>query len=59
VPELRDDPSLKDINDVATLAKTYKDTKAFVGSSIRPPGPDASPEAKKYRAGDVIVISAT
>jgi hypothetical protein len=45
-PELRDDPSLKDIPDVVTLAKTYRDTKAFVGSSIRPPGPDASPEAK-------------
>jgi hypothetical protein len=47
VPELRDDPSLKDFNDVATLAKSYKETKAFVGSSIRPPGPDASPEARK------------
>jgi hypothetical protein len=47
VPELRDDPSLKDFNDVATLAKSHKETKAFVGSSIRPPGPDASPEARK------------
>jgi hypothetical protein len=46
-PELRDDPSLKDYNDVTSLAKSHKDTKAFVGSSIRPPGPDASPEAKK------------
>jgi hypothetical protein len=47
VPELRDDPSLKDFNDLPTLAKSYRETKAFVGSSIRPPGPDASPEAKK------------
>jgi hypothetical protein len=46
VPELRDDPSLKDFNDLPTLAKSYKETKAFVGSSIRPPGPDASPEAR-------------
>lgn len=45
-PALRDDPSLKDINDVVTLAKTYRDTKAFVGSSLRPPGPNAS-EAEK------------
>lgn len=47
VPELRDDPSLKDFNDVATLAKSHRETKAFVGSSIRPPGPDATPEARK------------
>lgn len=47
VPELRDDPSLKDFNDLPTLAKSYKETKAFVGSSIRPPGPDASAEARK------------
>jgi hypothetical protein len=47
VPELRDDPSLKDFNDLPALAKSYKETKAFVGSSIRPPGPDASPEARK------------
>lgn len=46
-PELRDDPSLKDFNDIATLAKSFKETKAFVGTSIRPAGPDASPEAKK------------
>jgi hypothetical protein len=46
-PELRDDPSLKDFNDLPSLAKSYKEQKAFVGSSIRPPGPDASPEARK------------
>lgn len=45
-PELRDDPSLKDFNDVTTLAKSLIETKKFVGSSIRPPGPDASPEVK-------------
>lgn len=47
VPELRDDPSLKDFNDVQALAKSHRETKAFVGSSIRPPGPDATPEARK------------
>lgn len=46
-PELRDNPSLKDFNDVTALAKSFIDTKAHVGSSIRPPGPDASAEAKK------------
>jgi hypothetical protein len=45
-PELRDDPSVKDFNTVTDLVKSYKETKAFVGSSIRPPGPDASPEAR-------------
>jgi hypothetical protein len=44
--ELKGDPSLKDVNDVAALAKRFVDTKALVGSSIRPPGPDASPEAR-------------
>lgn len=47
VPELRDDASLKDFSDVPALAKSYRETKAFVGSSIRPPGPDASPEVRK------------
>lgn len=46
-PALRDDPSLKDFNDVAALAKSHRETKAFVGSSIRPPGPDADAAAKK------------
>jgi hypothetical protein len=45
--DLRDDPSLKDFNDVTTLAKSFRETKAYVGSSLRPPGPDATPEAKK------------
>lgn len=47
IPELRDDPSLKDFNDVQSLAKSHRETKAFVGSSIRPPGPDATAEVKK------------
>lgn len=45
-PALRDDPTLKDFPDVMTLAKSYRDTKAFVGNSIRPPGPDATAETK-------------
>lgn len=46
-PEIRDNPALKDFNDLPSLAKSYIEQKAFVGSSIRPPGPDATPEAKK------------
>lgn len=45
--DLRDDPSLKDFNDLPSLAKSYREQKAFVGGSIRPPGPDAKPEEKK------------
>jgi chorismate mutase len=44
-PDLREDPALRDFKDPNALAKAYKDTKALVGSSIRPPGPDAGPEA--------------
>jgi hypothetical protein len=43
--ELRDSPALKDFKDPAALAKSYLETKHLVGSSIRPPGPDAGPEA--------------
>lgn len=46
-PELQNDPSLKDINDVVTLARTYKDTKVHVGNSLRPPGPNASEADRK------------
>lgn len=42
--ELRTAPALKDVKDVAALAKRFVDTQAFVGASIRPPGPDAKPE---------------
>jgi hypothetical protein len=45
--DLRDDPTLRDFNDLPALAKSYKETKAFVGSSIRPPGPDADAATKK------------
>ena len=42
----RDHSSLKEINDVAALAKSYVETKAMVGNSIRIPGPDAGDEAR-------------
>lgn len=45
--EMRAEPVFKDIPDIATLAKSFRDTKAFVGSSIRKPSPEAGPEAQK------------
>ncbi len=42
--ELKSAPALKDVPDVAALAKRFVDTQAFVGASLRPPGPDAKPE---------------
>ncbi len=44
--DLRGHASLKDYKDLASLAKSHVETKAMVGSSIRVPGPDASPEAR-------------
>ena len=40
--DIRSAPALKDVKDVGSLAKRFIDTQAFVGSSLRPPGPDAS-----------------
>ena len=43
--DLRGEPMFKDIPDVGTLAKVARDAIAFRGAAIRPPGPDAGPEA--------------
>lgn len=45
--DLRGHESLKDVRDVGALAKAFVDTKAFVGNSLRIPGPDAGSEDKK------------
>lgn len=48
LPEtIRNDPSLASFKDVGALAQSFIETKSLVGKSIRPPGPDAAPEAKK------------
>ena len=44
--DLRADPTLKDIKDVGSLAKSLIETKKFVGSSLRIPGQEAGPEAR-------------
>lgn len=48
LPEaIRGDPSLASFKDVGALAQSFIETKSLVGKSIRPPGPDAAPHAKK------------
>ena len=44
--DLRAHESLKDFKDPGSLAKSYIETKAMVGASMRLPGPDASAEDK-------------
>jgi hypothetical protein len=43
--DLRGHAALADVKDVAGLAKRFIDTQAMVGSSIRPPGPEADAAA--------------
>jgi hypothetical protein len=43
--DLRGNESLNQFNTVEALAKSYVETKAMQGTSIRIPGPDAGPEA--------------
>lgn len=43
---LKNDPSLKDFKDTASLAKALVDTKKLVGQKLGIPGADATPEAK-------------
>ncbi len=52
--ELKESPALKDFKDPASLAKSYVETKALVGASIRRPGPDAGKEAWAEFRGKVL-----
>jgi hypothetical protein len=54
--ELKSDPSLKDFKDPASLAKSYVETKALVGKSIRPPGDGAAADVKKKFVDDLLRI---
>lgn len=48
LPEsMRSDPSLKDFSSVEALAKSFVETKGFLGNAIRIPGSDASESARK------------
>jgi hypothetical protein len=44
--ELKNDPSLKDFKDTATIAKALVDTKKLVGQKLGIPDANATPEAK-------------
>ena len=46
-PEVKDAPSLKDYKDVGSLAKSHVELQKMLGNSLRPPGPDAAPEARQ------------
>lgn len=52
--QLRADPALKDFKDPGALATSYLETKKLVGSSLRPPGPEASAEARKEFADKLL-----
>jgi hypothetical protein len=55
LPEaVRADPALKDFKDPGALATSYLETKKLVGGSLRPPGPEASPEARKEFADKLL-----
>jgi hypothetical protein len=45
--ELKDAPSLKDINDIPALAKSFVETKSMLGNSMRIPSAEAGAEARK------------
>lgn len=42
--DIRGNPAIQSFNDFGGLAKSYIDTKAMVGNSVRLPGKDAKPE---------------
>jgi hypothetical protein len=43
-PEVRDAPSLQQINDLPSLAKGYVEAQSYIGRSIQLPGKDVQPE---------------
>jgi hypothetical protein len=45
--DLKSDPSIQKFENVEALGKSYIELQKTMGNSIRPPGPDASPEVKK------------
>jgi len=45
--DLKVDPNLTKFKTPAELAKSYMEASKLIGSSVRPPGADASPEARK------------
>ncbi len=52
--ELRDSPTLKDVEDVGSLAKQFVDQASYLGNSLRLPGEDATDEARAEFRGKLI-----
>lgn len=42
--DMKDDIVFKDVKNIGSLAKQFKDAQSFIGDSVRIPGEDASPE---------------
>ena len=62
--DLKQEPMFKDIPDVATLAKVARDLKAFQGTAVRVPGPDAGDAVlkefrEKMQKADPTLVSTT
>jgi hypothetical protein len=54
LPEgIKNDPGIKDFKSPEDLAKSFINLQKMLGNSIRPPGPDATPEDKKKFADDL------
>ena len=51
--DLKESPALKDYKDITSLAKSHVELQKMLGNSIRPPGPDATPEDRKKFADDL------
>jgi hypothetical protein len=54
--DLRADPTVTSYKTLADFVKGAIETKSFVGKSIRPPGPDASADAKKEFVTKLLAI---
>ena len=51
--DLRGSPAIKDIGDIASLTRTFIDTQAMVGRSVRIPSEDAGPEDRQKFLNDL------
>lgn len=52
--DLKTDPNVAKFKSPTDLAKSYVEASKMIGGSIRPPGPDATPEARKEYIAKVL-----
>jgi hypothetical protein len=55
--DLKNEPTLASFKDVPALARSLVETKKMVGSSIRPPGPDATADQRKEYIAKVLATA--